>query len=277
LSTSEKQEQEEIDEDGGSNHLAEEELEVSSEPEAMYHFEEVEGDPDHRLAQLGKIRNSVIGDDELSLPSGAMLTMDDSGPRTIVCPNCNSEEIHGQKFCSQCNARLPQLPLVEQRYNPGSIDGAARKYYDNITKFQEEKISLDEFVDFLNQGLEKVRAHAEHLAELAADGVMAEWLPEAAALLSNATQLWYDSVEGMLMRVEDAQVEYEEEEALLEQLDEEELAEREPLLSLEERVRMIDFTPELDSIFRSNDQMLEYLRIVDAQLKTEARMGGMQF
>jgi hypothetical protein len=275
--------EDDYEDDGDSDHLeAIVDQEEDSSPEASaepeYVFEEVGVDSDHRLAQLGKIRNSVIGDDDLTLPSSGMLTMDDTGPRTIVCPNCNSEEIAGQKFCNQCNARLPQLPpVLEQKYNPGSIDGAARKYYDTITNFQAEKISLDEFIDFLNNGLEKVRAHAEHLAELSQDGVMAEWLPEAAELLSSATQLWYDSVEGMLMRVEDAQVEHEEEEALLEELDEEELAEREPLLPLEERIRMIDFTPELDSIFRSNDQMLEYLRIVDNQLKTEARQGGMQF
>lgn len=287
MSTSEQQEQEEMheddyDDDGAGDHdepMEEDDHpgETSAEPE--YVFEEVGVDSDHRLAQLGKIRNSVIGDDDLSLPSSSsMLTMDDTGPRKIVCPNCNSEEIAGQKFCNQCNARLPQLPpVLEQKYNPGSIDGAARKYYDTITSFQAEKITLDEFVDFLSNGLEKVRAHAEHLADLSQDGVMAEWLPEAAQLISNATQLWYDSVEGMLMRVEDAQVEYEEEEALYEELDEDELAEREPLVPLDDRVRMIDFTPELDSIFRSNDQMLEYLRIVDNQLKTEARQGGMQF
>lgn len=271
---------EEVDEGASEYHEGEEEApaheadsEVDSEVEE-YIYEEVGVDDDHRVAQLRKLRNQFGS--EMHLPSSS-LSMDDKGPALIVCPNCSSEEIRGQKFCSKCDARLPQLPLVEQKYNPGSIDGAARKYYDTITKFQASALSLDEFVEFLNNGLEKVRAYAEHLAELSADGVMAEWLPEASALISNATKLWYDSVEGMLMRVEDAQVEHEEEEAMLEELDEEELAEREPLMSLEERVRMVDFTPELDSIFRSNDQMLEYLAIVDASLKAEAKVGGMQF
>jgi hypothetical protein len=255
--------------------VAQHEEAAESETEE-YVYEEVGVDGDHRVAQLRKLKYQ-FGDD-MSL-TNATLTMEDSGPSLIVCPNpsCNSEEIRGQKFCSQCNARLPQLPLVEQKYNPGSIDGAARKYYDSINKFQAGHSTLDEFVDFLTHGLEKVRAHAEHLADLSADGVIADWLPEAAALISNATKLWYESVESMLIRVEDCQVEFEEEEAMLEELDEEELAEREPPIPLDDRVRMLDFTPELDSIFRSNDQMLEYLRIVDASLKTEAKVGGMQF
>ena len=250
---------------------------ASSEAEDVEEFiyEEVGVDSDHRVAQLRKLKHQF--GDELSISSHQTLSMDDAGPATIVCPNCNSEEIRGQKFCNNCNVRLPQLPPVEQKYNPGSIDGAARKYYDSIHNFQAGEISLDEFVDFLNTGLEKIRAQAESLAELSADGVIAEWLPDAAALISNATQLWYDSVEGMLLRVDDCQAEHEEEEALLEELDEEELAEREPLAPLDERVRMVDFTHELESIFKANDQMLEYLRIVDTSLKTEATVGGMEF
>lgn len=246
---------------------------VAPEPE----YEEVEADSDHRVARLRKLRSQFVTDGgELSLPSG-MLTMEDSGPSMIVCPNCSSEEVRGQRFCTQCNARLPNIVVVEQKYNPGSIDGAARKYQDAIKKFHSETWSLDEFVEFLTKGLEKVRAHTEHLAEISADGVISEWLPEASRLIVNATQLWYDSVESMLLRVMDCQDEYEEEEAMLEELDEEEIAEREPLLPLEDRVRMIDFTPELESIFRSNDQMLDYLRILDSSLKTEAKVGGMQF
>ena len=295
MSTSEHQEQEETHEDDydddGSDaghpvpleedeDAPETEGEAAADPETPepeteeFYYEEVGVDGDHRVAQLRKLKNQ-FGDD-MSL-TNSTLTMDDSGPSMIVCPNCNSEEIRGQKFCNQCNARLPQIPLVEQKYNPGSIDGAARKYFDTINKFHAGKTTLDDFVDFLNHGLEKVRAHAEHLADLSADGVIADWLPEAAALISNATKLWYDSVESMLIRVEDCQVEFDEEEAMLEELDEEELGEREPPIPLEDRVRMLDFTPELDSIFRSNDQMLEYLRIVDASLKTEAKVGGMQF
>lgn len=261
---------------GGEGHegAAEEAPPVEAEVEEFI-YEEVGVDSDHRVAQLRKLKHQFGGDMSLTTSS---LSMEDSGPVLIVCPNCNSEEISGQKFCSKCNAKLPQLPPVMQaKYNPGSIDGAARKYYDTITKFQNEAITLDEFVDFLSHGLEKVRAHAENLADLSADGVMAEWLPEASNSLSNATKLWYDSVEGMLMRVEDAQVEYEEEEALLDELDEEELADREPLAPLDERVRMIDFSPELDAIFRANDQMLEYLATVDRSLKAEAVGGGMQF
>lgn len=262
---------EEVDEDA---HAVEEAtpVEVEAEPETQeYIYEEVGVDDDHRVAQLRKLKNQFGSD--MHLPSSS-LSMEDSGPALIVCPNCNSEEIRGQKFCSKCDAKLPQLPVIEQKYNPGSIDGAARKYYDNITRFQAGEISLDEFVEFLSNGLEKVRVHAEHLAELSSDGVMAEWLPHATELISNATKLWYDSVEGMLLRVEEAQADYEDEEAALEEMDEEELAEREPLVPLEDRVRMIDFQTELDDIFRSNDQMLEYLAIVDGALKAEMKTGG---
>lgn len=292
MSTSEHQEpDDEIFEDDGEGYLPEAMNEVhdddlneehEDEPVAddsdddveEFYYEEVGVDSDHRVAQLRKLKHQF--GDELSVPNQT-LSMDDNGPAMIICPNCNSEEIRGQRFCNQCNARLPQLPLIEQKYNPGSIDGAARKYYDSIHHFQTGELSLDDFVEFLNNGLEKVRAHAESLAEISSDGVIAEWLPEAANLISNATQLWYDSVEGMLLKVDDCQAEFEEEEALLEELDEEELAERDPLVALEERTRTIDFTPELESIFRANDQMLEYLRIVDTSLKTEATVGGMEF
>lgn len=289
MATSEHQEQEEtFDEDVEAGLEPEEHdgqpldeepgpaVDATPEPEIVVEPEETTEGPedDHRVAQLRKLKHQF--GDELSLTHSS-LAMEDEGPALIVCPNCNSEEIRGQKFCSQCNARLPQLPVIEQRFNPGSVDGAARKYYEAITGFQNGTLSLDEFVDFLHQGLEKIRAHAENLAELSSDGVIADWLPEAASLLSNATQLWYESVDGMIVKVEECTIEYEEEEALLEELDEEELAERDPLVPLDERVRMIDFTPELESIFRSNDQMLEYLRIVDTSLKSEAQVGGMEF
>ena len=243
------------------------------EPEPEWVYEEVE-DGDHRVAQLRKMRTQFGPDYTLT---NSNLQMEDTGPALIVCPNCNSEEVRGLKFCTHCNARLPQIVVIEQKYNPGSIDGAARKYHEAITNFHEEKLSLDEFVDFLSKGLERVRKHQEHITDLSADGVIAEWLPQANSLIENATQLWHDSVESMLVRVDDAQAEYEEEEAMLMELEEEELAEREPLVPLEERVRMIDFTPELESIFRSNDQMLEYLRILDNNLKNDRNGGGMQF
>lgn len=241
-------------------------------------YEEVGVDNDHRVAQLRKLKHQF--GDEMVL-TNQTLTMEDTGPALIVCPNCNSEEVRGQKFCSKCNARLPQLPLVEQKYNPGSIDGAARKYFDAINNFHSGESTLEEFMEFLHDGLDKVRAHVENLADLSSDGVMAEWLPQASNLLSEATQLWHDSVEGMLERCDHAFVEYEEEEAeyeeLSEELSEEELAEREPPMLPEDRIRSLDFTNELNAIFRANDQMLEYLRIVDASLKSEATVGGMQF
>lgn len=242
--------------------------------EEEYHLEEVT--QDHRVLQLQKLRSQVVGDNELSLPSET-ITIDPVGPALIVCPNCNHEEVRGQRFCSQCNARMPQIVLIEQKYNPGSIDGAARKYYDAIQNFHSGSTTLDEFVEFLNAGLDRVRSHAEHMAELASDGVMNEWLPEASALIDNATQLWQDSVESMLIRIDDIQIEHEEEEADLEDLSDEELDAHEPITPLEEKVRAIDFTHELESIFRSNDMMLEYLRILDASVKSETAVGGMQF
>lgn len=236
-------------------------------------YEEVGVDADHRVAQLRKLKYQF--GDEMVLTNQS-LSMEDSGPALIVCPNCNSEEVRGQKFCTKCNARLPQLPLVEQKYNPGSIDGAARKYVDSINKFHSGDSTLEEFMEFLHDGLDKVRAHVENLAELSSDGVMSEWLPQASILLSEATQLWHDSVEGMLERCDQAFADFEDEEAEYEEFSEEELAEREPPMLPEDRIRSLDFTTELESIFRANDQMLEYLRIVDSR-KSEATAGGMQF
>jgi hypothetical protein len=246
------------------------------EPEPEYYIEEIEVG-DHRVAQLRKLRIQGVALGDATLPSNT-LEMEDSGPSLVVCPNCNSEEVRGQKFCSNCNARLPNLPLIERKYNPGSIDGAARKYHDAITRFQTEEWSLDEFVAFLTEGLEKVRSHIEHLADLSSDGVLTNWLPEASNMLSTATKTWHDSVEGMLLKIDDVQVEHDEEEADLEELEGEDLEEAQKgFLPLEERVRMLDFTAELEAIFRSNDEMLEYLAILDANLKTEASVGGMQF
>ncbi len=304
MSTSEHQDEhdetlgDEIEELGEEDHSRdlepEDDPEGESEPEAPaaqgapaddpeveeFIYEEVGVDSDHRVAQLRKLKHQF--GDEMVL-TNQTLTMEDTGPAMIVCPNpnCNSEEIRGQKFCSKCNARLPQLPLVEQKYNPGSIDGAARKYFDAINDFHAGESTLEEFMEFLHDGLDKVRAHVENLADLSSDGVMAEWLPQASNLLSEATQLWHDSVEAMLERCDHAFVEYEEEEAeyeeLSEELSEEELAEREPPMLPEDRIRSLDFTNELNAIFRANDQMLEYLRIVDTSLKSEATVGGMQF
>lgn len=245
-----------------------------SREEQEYYLEEVS--QDHRVLQLQKMRHKFIDESGPTLTKSS-LEMEDQGPSLIICPNCKSEEVRGHRFCSKCNAKLPQLALSDQKYNPGSIDGAARKYYDAVNDFHSENISLDDFIDFLSKGLEKVRSHSENMAELSSDGVIAEWLPEASALINNANQLWHDSVENMLVRIDEVQAEFEEEEEELDSLSQEELAQRKPLVSLEERVQLLDFTPELDSIFRANDMMLEYLSILDASVKNETTIGGMQF
>ncbi len=267
-----------VEHDDGAIEEAATESDKTSEPplEAEFIIEEVGDGGDHRVARLRKMRNQFVDDEDLMV-SSSVTEMVPEAPDLIVCPNCSSEEIRGLKFCTQCNARLPNLPVIEQKYNPGSIDGAARKYVDAITKLQTEEWSVEDFNDFLNKGLERVQKHAETMASLSEDNVIGEWLPEASDLMSDATQQWYRAVETMLVKIDDCHEDFDEEMAHYEELDEEELEERDPPLSLEDRVRMTDFNSEIEAIFEANNKMLEYLRILDDNTKSAAQVGGVSY
>ncbi len=263
----------------GTQDSPEAESEHASAPnelEAEFIVEEVSASGDHRVARLQKMRNQFVDDEDLVLSSNSAAAIPEA-PDLIMCPNCSSEEVRGLKFCTQCNARLPNLPVIEQKYNPGSIDGAARKYVDAVRKLQTNKWSVDEYIDFLNKGLERTSKLAETMADLSADNVISDWLPEAAELISDATQQWYRAIETMLIKVEDCHEDFDEEMAHYEELSDEEAEEQDPPVSLEDRVRSTDFSPEIESIFQANDKMLEYLRILDENTKNAAQLGGVSY
>ena len=252
--------------------------EIGDGGESSVQAREHDSDPSlgYQGARLKMMRNRFVDDEDLVVSSSVTEIVPEA-PDLIVCPKCSSEEVRGHNFCSQCNARLPNLPVIEQKYNPGSIDGAARKYIDAVNKLQSEEWSVDDFNDFLNKGLERVQKHAETMASLSEDNVIGEWLPDAADLMSDATQQWFRAVESMLEKVDHCHEDYDEDMAHYEELGEEELEEQDPPLSLEDRVRMTDFNPEIDAIFEANNKMLEYLRILDDNTKSAAQVGGVSY
>lgn len=256
----------------GSEEIEGEPMEAKSE----FIVEEVGASSDHRVARLQQMRNRFVDDDDLVISSNSSETLTEA-PDLIICPNCSSEEVRGLKFCTQCNGRLPNPPVLEQKYNPGSIDGAVRKYVDAVKNLQSGKWSVDDYIDFLNKGLERISKLAETMAELSADNVIGEWLPEATELISDATQQWYRAVETMLIKVEDCHEDFDEEMAHYEELSDEEAEERDPPVSLEDRVRSTDFSAELEAIYQANDKMLEYLRILDSNTKSAAQVGGVSY
>ncbi len=243
-------------------------------PEPPPYVEEPE-DNDHRVARLRKLRRQFVSDEELSLPS--TFAYSEIKPQTILCPNCNSEELLGLKFCSSCDARLPNLILDHQKFNPGSVNEAVKKYQDAVTNLVNETWDLEEFVDFLNKEMERVKSISDYLSDPANQDVMSEWLPDAYAKLLVAAHLWEESTESMMVRVENCIADFDDEDALFEDLDDEEAAEREPPAPLGHRAREIDFTPDLENIVQANDQFLEYLRISEQAERNYSEVNPLEF
>lgn len=268
--------EEEYDEGESEEAPAEEASSTPAESEPEFIVEEANAGGHFGVTQLQKMRNRFVDDEDLVLTSTSSEIVPET-PDLIVCPNCSSEEVRGLKFCTQCNARLPNLPLIPTQYNPGSIDGAARKYVDAVNNLRAEKWSVDDYIDFLNKGLERTSKLAETMADLSTDNVIGEWLPEAAELISEATQQWFRAIEAMLEKVEYCHEDFDEDMAHYEELTDEEAEEQDPPISLEDRVRATDFQPEIDSIFQANDKMLEYLRILDDNTKSAAQVGGVSY
>lgn len=252
-------------------------------PEAASEQPEPEPEPepddgDHRLGALRKFNRQFVSEKDLEIkekPEEDPETYREVEIAKVVCPNCQSEEARTQKMCGKCGARLPNITAIEEeKYNPGTMNAAVMKYVNAVKCLQDESWSVDDFEDFLLQREALSYEHIKELVILVEESGSSEWMPEATGLLKDAVDVLADAIAAMISKVEtirDQQPMLEEEyEAHLAEyeamLDEDEEYDEEPPmapLSLEERLRMVNFQPDLDEIKRSNNMLLKTLKEID--------------
>lgn len=235
----------------------------SAEPEA---HQEAEVDTDHRVARLRKLRTTFVTEKDLEVSettSDEPEVYREVKMKLVICPNCQAEESRFHKICSKCGAKLPNITAVEEeKYNPGTLNKAVTKYYDAVKKLRTETWTIDEFVNFMHEREELSRTRIDDLLEFIEECGSSEWLPDATKLILESTLMLEDAIAIMIDKVEEVKVDHAEWEAAESDLqDDDEMAE--PILTLEEKILEIDFQPELDSIKKSNDMMLETLKQID--------------
>ncbi len=225
-------------------------------------------DSDHRVAQLRKLKHQFVTEKDLEqTPSSSqepsVLLTAPTQQAKVLCPNCQSEQPRSEKICSNCGAKLPNITAIEEeKYNPGSVDTSLKKYKNAIDKLKKGELSASDFIDFLHERIELTRSLIDSLLELMEETVAAEWLPEASTLIRDATSLLEESVENMLLRVEEKIAEIEE---MAEVAEQDEDADDPP--DLEQAIRLLDFEPELQTVKQANDQLFEALKKIDQYQK----------
>ena len=252
--------------------------EAPTEPEPEGKPEE---DTDHKLAQLRKLNTTFVTEEDLEHAATMKehTYYKDVEVAKVVCPNCQSEEKRTDKICSKCGAKLPNITSVrEEKYNPGTLNVAVKKYYNAVEMLQDGTWEAEDFIEFLFERSELSAAHIDGIMEVIEESGSSEWLPQATKLIMDSTLLLEESIDIMLGKVKFTQDEQQHLEAeydelclqyddLLEQAEEDEEIEipepPEPPLEVEERVKMINFADELESIRRANGMMLESLRLID--------------
>lgn len=232
---------------------------------------EPEDDSDHRVAQLRKLRKQFVKKEDLDLKpgSGEQQVFAEAEVAIVICPNCQSEEPRTQKMCGECGAKLPNITAIqEEKYNPGTLNQAVMKYVNGVKNLKNGEWDADQFRDFLDQRRQLVEEQVDGLYELLEECGSEEWLPDATKLIYESTQVLEESISTMLVKVDETEqlqatleMEYDE---LLEACAEDEEAEPpDPPLTMDERIRGVDFTPEIDEIKRANGMMLETLKLID--------------
>ena len=254
-------------------------LEAAAEAEADDKRDEEE--TDHKLAQLRKLNTTFVTEEDLEHAATMKehTYYKDVEVAKVVCPNCQSEEKRTDKICSQCGAKLPNITAVrEEKYNPGTLNVAVKKYFNAVEMLQDGTWEAEDFIEFLFERSELSAAHIDGIMEVIEESGSSEWLPQATKLIMDSTLLLEESIDIMLGKVKFTQDEQQHLEAefdelclqydeLLEQAEEDEELEipdpPEPPLEVEERIRLINFSDELESIRRANGMMLESLRLID--------------
>lgn len=255
------------------------ELAVADPPPAPEEEEEEvpSEDADHRVAQLRKLRQQFVSDKDLeikALPTGQEVYRETEIAK-VVCPNCQSEEPRTDKICSNCGAKLPNLTAVEEeRYNPGTMNVAVLKYVNAVKKLKDGAWSVDEFEDFLHEREQLSQSHIDGLIELVEESGAAEWLPDATKFLLDSTGMLEDAIANMIMKIENLrdqqpnlEAEFEAQRAEFESLLRDGKVKKSdaprPPIPLDQRVRELNFDPDLDEINRSNELLLNTLKLID--------------
>jgi len=165
------------------------------------------------------------------------------------------------------------LAVEEETYNPGTLNTAVLKYYDAVKKLRDGTWFVDEFEDFLHQRMELSSSHIDELLELVEDCGSADWLPEGTRLIMESTALLEDSIQAMLDKVDEVQVEQiqleaEYENLLIDAMENEEIDPPEEPLPMDDRIRQVNFDPDLENIEKANSLLLKTLKIIDKFQKT---------
>lgn len=237
-----------------------------------------EEDTDHRLANLRKLNTTFVTEKDLEVSakkSDEPEVYKETKVELVICPNCQSEEPRSGKMCGKCGAKLPKLVVSEEKYNPGTLNVAVLKYFDAVKNLQSKKWDAEEFNDFLLERIAISEAHIDGLHELMEESGSQEWLPKATQLIKESTLLLEDAITAMLDKVEETRAEQAYLDAEFDQLlaDYEDLADDEELdeipeppeapLPVDERIRMLDFKEDLESIKKANGMMLNTLKLID--------------
>lgn len=262
------------------------ELDSESEESVESQPEELEPEPeevpeeavDHRVARLRQLRSTFVTEKDLQVKATSEPTFyKEVEIARIFCPNCQAEEPRGRRVCSKCGARLPNIVVEEEKYNPGSLNKAVLKYFNAVAKLQDESWTIDEFVDFLQERYDLSRNQIDALLEYIEECETQEWLPEATTLITKSTLLLEESILTMLEKVEEVYLEHAELEQMKLEAEaeaqsraqdgdsEDERAEEGPIEvpDVEEMLLAIDFQPELKNIENANNMMLDALRQID--------------
>lgn len=239
--------------------------------------QEPEDESDHRVAQLRKFRQQFVSDKDLEVSA---TQTDETVYREVevakvLCPNCQAEQPRTDKICSNCGAKLPNITAIEEeKYNPGTMNSAVMKYVNAVKLLKEGKSSIDEFEDFLHEREQLSQTHIDGIIEIVEESGASEWLPDVTKLLLDSTGMLEDAIANMIIKVETAR----DQQPMLEADYDAQLADYEAILDageedpgdppmppqpLVKRIKDMDFDPELNEIKKSNDLLLETLKMID--------------
>ena len=267
-------EDDEIEGEAFENDTPEAEIRNEDKPTESPEHQPQEEDSDHRVAQLRKLRQQFVSEKDLDvekMSEAENQSFKEVKISLVVCPNCQAEEPKGQKICGQCGARLPIILVEEEKYNPGTLNQAVKKYFEKVRELKAEEISVMEFKIFLDQRKELSSNQIDELYEILQECAAGDWLPDATKLIFDSTALLEDSMNAMLNKVIDTCMEHDLDNLEYDELlydyeqaeDDDDLVLPEPPPELEKRFCSVSFQAELDNITKANDMMRDTLRLID--------------
>jgi hypothetical protein len=120
----------------------------------------------------------------------------------IVCTRCGTENPAGKRYCTSCQAALPQMVSQEMR-TPDKLTARYNQLRDAADKVTDGEWTLDEYADFMEHIAQVLAEKEEEIREIEIPEEGYEDFAEELEVGFNGIALYNEGISHMLMFVDD--------------------------------------------------------------------------